>query len=216
MIYLILERFYKTAIKQMPQRDISVTLGDAKTRLSDHLKEQTKTQHQMLEKQIIPLIKAIRITKDYSDLLMYFYTFFGGLELLVDGALHTACLPDYLQRRKISLLSNDLHAMDVPVQPFANGKDLPTIGSHLQALGAMYVMEGSTLGGQHISKMINDQINQVTALAFFNAYKSETQNMWTAFKSAIDEMLLDSSEEAVVIKAANDTFTRFSAWLTHN
>ena len=181
--------------------------------LSDQLKEQTASGHQLLEKQIIPLIKNIRTSGDYAALLMLFYTFFGGLELQVDHAMNSDYLPDYDQRRKISLLGNDLHALNVPVQPFANGHHSPQIENHLQAFGAMYVMEGSTLGGQHIAKMINDKIELPGATSFFNGYKNETQNMWLVFKKAMDAMSTDANEHSVVINAANDTFTRFSNWI---
>ena len=62
--------------------------------LSDQLKEQTKTHHQALEKQIIPLIKGIRTPADYAELLMSFYTYFGGVELLVDSALDRDFMTD--------------------------------------------------------------------------------------------------------------------------
>lgn len=188
----------------------------SRTLLSEQLKDQTKINHQLLEKQIILLIKAIRTTADYSRLLMLFYTFFGGIETLVDKTLNTDCIPDYLQRRKTAFLHNDLCAMNVEAQPFAKAVDLPEINNHLQASGALYVMEGSTLGGPHISKMIRDQINPAKAniLTFFDGYKNETQHMWQAFKIAIDGMVLDKNEQAVVVHAANDTFARFSNWIT--
>lgn len=188
----------------------------SKTLLSEQLKEHTKSQHQLLEKQIIPLIKAIRTTTDYSRLLMLFYTYFGAVELLVDNTLDVEYIPDYPQRRKTALLHTDLDVMNITIQPFATGAYLPAIENHLQAIGAMYVMEGSTLGGLHISKMISLQLQQqnTNAFSFFNGYKDETQQMWHLFKTAIDNMLLKPGEEATVINASNNTFERFANWIS--
>jgi heme oxygenase len=184
--------------------------------LSDQLKEQTKANHQALEKQVIPLIKAIRTTTDYSKVLMLFYTFYGGVELLIDHTLNIDVLPDYLHRRKTASLTNDLYLVNAPAQAFAGENDLPAIINHLQATGAMYVMEGSTLGGLHISRMISQQLNELNANAFtfFNGYQNETKQMWQAFKMAIDGMSLNPAEEAVVVATANETFTRFSKWIS--
>lgn len=187
----------------------------SKALLSEQLKEHTKSQHQILEKKIIPLIKAIKTTNDYSRLLMLFYTYFGAVELLVDNTLDINYMPDYPQRRKTTLLHDDLNAMNITLQPFATGAHLPSIENHLQAIGAMYVMEGSTLGGLHISKMISQQLQQqnTNAFVFFNGYKDQTQQMWQLFKTAIDSMLLKPEEEEVIINASNNTFERFSNWV---
>jgi len=80
-------------------------------------------------------------------------------------------------------------------------------------LGALYVIEGSTLGGTIISKMIKQQlaIPDNKGLSFFNGYGSETEKMWQDFKLFLDRPL-KPAEEAVVIRSANDTFNKFGQW----
>jgi heme oxygenase len=183
--------------------------------LSEQLKENTQTYHQALEKQVILLIKAIQTPGDYGNLINLFYSYFGGVELLVDSSLKIERIPDYPDRRKTASLSHDLFTLGLAKASLAVGNDLPEINNHLQAIGAMYVMEGSTLGGVHISKMIQQRLPSLDAkaLTFFNGYKSDTQTMWQKFKTAIDGEQLQPGEAASVIHAANETFIYFGNWI---
>jgi heme oxygenase (biliverdin-IX-beta and delta-forming) len=182
--------------------------------LSTQLKEQTKVNHQLLEKKMVAQIKSIRTKEDYAKLLSLFYSFFGGLEVAMDNYPDESFLPDQEHRRKSMSLVNDIVELDGTLPAIAEEKKLPKITSHLQTIGAMYVMEGSTLGGRQISKMISQQLNlpMNIGLSFFEGYGDQTENMWNAFKRAIDKMQLSPEEEAIIIDAANDTFLQFSNW----
>jgi heme oxygenase len=186
--------------------------------LSEQLKENTQTNHQALEKQVILLIKAIQTPDDYGNLINLFYSYFGGVELLVDSSLKIERIPDYPDRRKTASLSHDLFTLGIAKASLAVGNDLPQINNHLQAIGAMYVMEGSTLGGVHISKMIQQRLPSLDeqALTFFNGYRSDTQAMWQKFKTAIDGEQLQTGEAAYIIQSANETFIKFANWITRS
>jgi heme oxygenase len=183
--------------------------------LSDQLKEYTKTNHRLLEGKIITRIKAIAKTDDYIQLLLIFYTFFGGLELLIDKSLDTSVIADYLHRRKTASLAADLFHLHTSVKPLAAINYLPVIRNNLQSLGALYVIEGSTLGGSIINKMIHDKL-KLTAndgFTFFGGYGGQTIPMWQTFKQSINQLLLNAGEETIIIEAANETFLRFSNWV---
>ena len=79
----------------------------------------------------------------------------------------------------------------------------------------MYVMEGSTLGGATIARLIASKTNLLTedGLAFFNGYGADTMPMWQTFKNQLDSILLSPEDEYVVIHSANETFARFSDWI---
>ena len=62
--------------------------------LSEKFKEQTKGNHQILEKKLIKKLKLVRTTNEYASLLTYFYSFFGGLELSINQHLDIMHLPD--------------------------------------------------------------------------------------------------------------------------
>lgn len=181
--------------------------------LSEKLKETTKSNHQLLEKKLITNIKSIRTKEDYAALLALFYSFFGGMEKHINQTIDTRSLPDYTERRKAAALAEDLTALEAQKPVLADDESIPEIKNHLQAMGALYVMEGSTLGGKIISKIIRQQLNepQMKGLCFFNSYGDATDEMWQRFKDVIDQPLSPSDEE-VVIKAADETFIRFRHW----
>ena len=175
------------------------------------LKEQTLTQHQQLEKLLVSQIKSVGSRDDYVNLLQLFYTYFGGLEDLINRYISTAQLPDHEQRRKTAALANDIKAFGAQPAAKAAVKDLPQINNVGTALGALYVIEGSTLGGSIISKMISGRIGIDKGLSFFNGYGETGMQMWGIFKDVLNRRPAD--EEAVIVKAANDTFLYFEKWV---
>ncbi|MBE9585570.1 biliverdin-producing heme oxygenase [Mucilaginibacter sp. JRF] len=183
--------------------------------LSEKLKDETKTYHYETEVALIGRIKAIKDKQDYADLLKMFYGYFGGLEKHIDAAIDTTLMDDYHQRRKTSAIADDLQALDAPVPTVAGADNLPVIENHLQALGALYVIEGSTLGGKIISKMIGQKLDASNgeALTFFNSYGEDTVNMWNSFKQKMDAQAKTEAEQAAVVETANSTFKHFASWI---
>jgi len=155
--------------------------------LSEKLKENTKLNHQQLEKKLVTFMRSIRSREDYVQLISLFYSFFGGLELAIDANFDRSGLPDYQLRRKTAALADDLAQLGATLPALAGKNELPTINGHLQALGALYVIEGSTLGGKIISKMMAQQLGLINneGLSFFSGYGAETENMWQIFKTAL-------------------------------
>jgi heme oxygenase len=84
------------------------------------------------------------------------------------------------------------------------------IKNHFNALGALYVLEGSVLGGQVISKMIGRAIGTGSnAFSYFNFYGAQTMEKWAAFKNYLDTIPLTEEQKEYVIRSANDTFENF-------
>jgi heme oxygenase (biliverdin-IX-beta and delta-forming) len=178
--------------------------------LSGELKENTKTDHQQLEKKMVACIRSVKTVKDYTNLLGLFYSYFGGLELSINQHLDTTTLPDYATRRKTGALVNDMTAMGASIPALAIGDELPAITSHFEALGALYVIEGSTLGGSIISKMMAQQLQLTggTGLSFFNGYGDGTMGKWQTFKSVLDDER-NAAHRDSIINTANQTFVKF-------
>ncbi|AMR30675.1 hypothetical protein A0256_04185 [Mucilaginibacter sp. PAMC 26640] len=183
--------------------------------LADKLKEETKINHQILEKALVGNLKAIRSETEYADLLKLFYGYFGGLETRINEFIDTGLLPDSHQRRKTAALGHDLEDLGSDLPAKASGEWLPTIKMHLQALGALYVIEGSTLGGKIISKMMQQHLGLTDkGLSFFAGYGEQTEQMWDTFKEVLNQQAQNPEEEAVVIAAANETFLKFGEWFS--
>ena len=178
--------------------------------LSEELKLKTKEKHQQLEVKIVGAIKAIRKRKDYVDLLQIFAGYFCSLEVLINQALKKELMPDYPLRRKAASLQADLLSMSATLPERISNENLPIIKNNLQAIGALYVMEGSTLGGGVITKMIAAKLPGKKAFTFFKGYGEKTIEMWNSFKTSIDAITLTEEEAAIIIESANETFNKFS------
>lgn len=70
-----------------------------------------------------------------------------------------------------------------------------------EALGALYVMEGSTLGGKVIGKALRRLPNwPISAPSYFDPYGSATGSMWSAFQDYLDSAL-EADADAVIVGA---------------
>lgn len=184
-------------------------------KLSLALKKNTKQQHQELEKVLVKRLKSIRTEADYIDILLRFYGFIRPWEASIGNNIDTALLPDFPERRKIGWLIEDLRHFDA-TEEVAICEDLPLIGNKYQALGSLYVMEGSTLGGQIISDMVSRMLNMEGSqgMVFFKAYGDQTLPMWSRFQHCLDVQVWDDSSRELAEEAAGQTFIKFKNWLT--
>ncbi len=182
--------------------------------LSDKLRTNTSDYHQQTEVMLVTRIKGIDSKSDYAALLGLFYSYFGGLEKLIDNAIDKSQMTDYDHRRKTASLKSDLEYLNAPIPDFAPADALPKIRTHARALGALYVIEGSTLGGKIISKMVTQKLSlpHSAGLSFFNGYGADTDTMWAGFKEQLNGVA-DTDAETEVINAANDTFLCFKEWI---
>ena len=178
--------------------------------LSEKLKENTKIAHIELEKVLVQKIKSIDTTNDYLEILIYFYRFFAPLEKTVISQLEDS-LTDVAQRRKMEWILEDVNYFSASRPKISVYPHTPEISNPLQAIGALYVIEGSTLGGQVICKMVSQRlgIDPENGFSFFSGYGERTASMWEKFKNFINSRSWTPEEEKEVINAAERTFTSF-------
>lgn len=185
--------------------------------LLQRLRSDTKEAHQALEKLIIPRIKNIQNNNDYIELLELFYGYFKPIENLLDKHLGNNEIPEYSNRRKSeSLIKDILAAGGAPSLKTCNV--LPAITNAKEAIGAMYVLEGSTLGGKIISKMIMQclSLSSDEAISFFTGYREDSDRMWSSFTAALNACTNNPEEQHRIAQAANDTFIKFKNWVELN
>lgn len=175
--------------------------------LSTNIKEATKVAHQQLEKIVILRLKSIRSNADYADLLKHFYAYFSTLEQSFAPFMTTELLPDYKERRHSSFLKHDIEALGFSVDdlPVATA---PAIANSLQALAALYVMEGSIMGGSIIVQMLAKG-GITNGVSFFSGYGENTGMMWGKFVAVMNAAANTAEDEAIAIDTANETFQRF-------
>ena len=94
---------------------------------------------------------------------------------------------------------------------------LPRVATFADALGCLYVLEGSTLGGQFIRREVAARLGLTPdrGCAFFAGYGERTGAMWKAFGAAVTAHADARPEDRdVIVAAAVETFTRLDEWFT--
>jgi heme oxygenase len=175
--------------------------------LSTNIKEATSTAHQQLEKKVVVRMKAIRSNEDYAGFLKCFYAYFSEIEKAIAPFITSDILPDYADRRHASFLKNDIEALGGTTDHLP-AVTIPAITNTLQALGALYVMEGSIMGGSIIVQMLAKG-GITKGVSFFSGYGEATPAMWGKFISVLNAQAATATEEAAAITTANETFNHF-------
>jgi heme oxygenase (biliverdin-IX-beta and delta-forming) len=169
----------------------------------------------MLEKHLIGIIKAIRTREQYIHLLRIFYGLYQTLEVEMEQYLTNELIPDIKQRRKSDALLQDIKDLGGNEMQPAVQADIPVITNYAQALGAAYVLEGSTLGGLIIAKIIKTQLPDIPAdkgFSFFTCYGEDAQNMWKKFRTYL-LALTRKEDQDIAAETARKTFLTFKAWI---
>lgn len=177
--------------------------------LHARLKLETASLHDQIEAQspMKRLLSPDLTQAEYARALNVIWDIYDELEpALQNNQELLAALPDLHQRGKLVSLRNDLRALGQTVfWERTQGQY-----SYAKALGTMYVLEGSTLGGQVITKnlrrhaFIGDH-----NLQFFNHYGSETMNYWRTFLAVLAQA--NPSLEDEIVESAKNAFKRFAA-----
>ncbi|WP_412469129.1 biliverdin-producing heme oxygenase [Pedobacter sp. KLB.chiD] len=176
--------------------------------LSTNIKEATKVAHQNLEKQVVLKLKSIRNNADYADLLKHFYAYFSHIEETIKPYITESILPDYAERRNSAYIKADILELGSEISDLPD-TTVPKIENAVQALGALYVLEGSIMGGSIIVKMLEKGgVNQ--GISFFSGYGEATGKMWGNFIAVLNAQARTEEEEKQAINAANQTFEHFA------
>lgn len=183
----------------------------ATSQIAQVVKNKTASLHQEVEHILLPKLQTIRSFEDYVLILRMFYGFFHPLEEKIHAYISSEVLPDIAQRRTSSLIITDLDNLQLHV-PLTICKHLPEINSTATAFGALYVLEGSTLGGKMIAKMLaksDGPAIPAEALHFFSGYQQFTGKMWTSFVEALNKQ----TDTDVIVHSANQTFYHLKHWM---
>lgn len=175
--------------------------------LSTNIKEATKEAHLNLEKKVVQKMKAIRSNEDYADFLKHFYAYFNKVEQAIAPYITAELLPDHAERRNSEYLKKDIEDLgfDVTELPAATA---PKISNTLEALGALYVMEGSIMGGPIIVKML-EKGGITKGVSFFSGYGEATGVMWAKFIAVMNAQAATEADETLAIQSADATFSNF-------
>ena len=177
--------------------------------VSTKIKEATHEAHQQLEKVVVLQLKSIRNQSDYSQVLKNFYVYFSKVEQAIAPYITAKELPDLEDRRNSQYLRKDIEELggDLSSLPAAIA---PDINSLEEAFGALYVLEGSIMGGPYIVQMLQ-KYGMTKGFHFFSGYGENSKVMWSSFINVIDQLACTDQQKLDMINASIKTFKLFEA-----
>lgn len=180
--------------------------------LTNELKTYTYPEHQAAEKKMILVLRKIHTMEDYGHMLRWMYSFYAPLETLIRKQLTPDLLPDINKRIRAGYLLRDLREIGAPNLEFRTCREFPPIDSAGKAIGALYVLEGSTQGGRIIAGILQSRLGVNIPTSYFNGYGDENSHMWQAYKDFLDQ-LRTPEQQHTILEAAKATFITFKNWI---
>ncbi|MCJ2014835.1 biliverdin-producing heme oxygenase [Methylobacterium sp. J-076] len=174
------------------------------------LRAATASAHAALEEEL-GWEARVATLDGYRGLLARLHGFHAAWEPAIGAALGDGAFFD--SRRRVGALDRDLGFLGLSAQDIAG---LPrarpiALGGAAEAMGALYVLEGSTLGGRVIGRHIMATHGLAgDGLAYYSGHAAGTGAMWSAFRTRLEAF--DGDGDAVVA-AANATFDAMRMWL---
>lgn len=178
--------------------------------LAERLRTETDPQHRSLEAGL-----GFDLHDPSQGLAMAMLRGFYGVLRPLEPAMMALVPPALADRGKLALLRRDLLALGM------NGAEIDAIPSPAapwlpqtrpEALGALYVMEGSTLGGKLIVKALRRLPDwPLAAQSYFDPYGAETGARWQTFKLHLNSTAPQDGD--AVVEAAKRTFALLEQWM---
>lgn len=182
------------------------------------LKVETRPHHERAER-VVRLLSPDLTLSGYRRHLEALHGLHASLEARLAERLAGLATELRLEERwKLPLLEADLRELGHDEASLARLPRLappPSLPGVPEALGALYVLEGSTLGGQLILRHLRRHFEGVSAggFAFFRAYGEAVGPMWKSFGEALLRLCPEPALAPRVVRGAQDTFEAFEAWL---
>ncbi|MHB8287063.1 MAG: biliverdin-producing heme oxygenase, partial [Caulobacteraceae bacterium] len=169
-------------------------------KLMARLRTETRQAHDAIEG-ALDLDAALATRDAYRRLLIRFYVFHAGWEPALAGLIGDAAFVE--PRRKQGLLGADLADLGLTaaqIAALAPCAPSPPLASISEAFGAMYVLEGSTLGGQLISRQVAARLGlgPDDGARYYHAYGRDVGAMWRAFGQRLNQAAPELDADQVV------------------
>lgn len=186
--------------------------------LLPELKNQTADCHAALEKQM-DIGRHFQDRVAYTQLLEKFLGLYDPLEQQLSGRSNWQEQGwNFESRRKTGWLHDDLSSLGLSEDEQASlprCTDLPELANAAQAVGCLYVLEGSTLGGQVISRLLKRELDvePQNGGRFFSGYGEDTGPHWRQFGQWAEAWAdRNPGREQEAVLGARKTFDCFARW----
>lgn len=177
------------------------------TVIHEGLRASTHNEHRALE--ALPLMRRITgpapSLSDYVDYLSRQWL----LHQAIESELKRWVAPEWVESRlvKSGWLSQDLAQMGVSPQQTAIAWTKPL--DRWEALGAMYVLEGATLGVRSVARSVLRGVAHSDANRFMEGYGDLTGAYWREFLGQLAEV--PNTESGALARGAHAVFAAYIA-----
>lgn len=170
------------------------------------LRAETRPQHEALEAALDLLSPRLDLAR-YQHILLGFDAFWREWQPRAHGLL--AAEPDLIRgrdRRPALAADRDFFGLDATQLP--GTAPLPDMINADAALGSLYVMEGSTLGGQVIARHLESHLGlrDGRGYRYFLGYGTSNGAMWAAMRARLAKHPTNGVVADRAVMAAKQTF----------
>lgn len=184
----------------------------SKGTLADRLKVETAPLHLSVEQQV-RLPDSVRTKAEYGELLQRLLTFHRAFEV----ALGVPIWSEEWIRIGITLgdhtrstdLMDDLAYFDKMTVSQEEAEQVsPIFNSFAEAVGGLYVIEGSSLGGKILAPLFRAHLGEIPT-RYYENYGRDHPQPWRSVQSALARFEKEYEDTDEVITGAAVTFRRF-------
>lgn len=183
-------------------------MDDALSRLRDA----TREAHERLEGRL-DILSRMQTLEGRRALVRGFHGLHAGAEAVLAPWLDGIEGLDFVHRRRTARLAEDLAELNAgpPLAPCPVAAPRSTA----EALGLLYVLEGSSLGARVIRKQAAAQGQDMTGLSFLDPYGPQVGEKWKSFLAVLArECPADDDQAKVdVVRGGAAGFGYAESWL---
>ncbi|WP_406854421.1 biliverdin-producing heme oxygenase [Alsobacter sp. KACC 23698] len=176
--------------------------------LLTRLRTETRAAHDRIESDLDMLGPGLTLER-YGALVARFHAFFRIWEPRIGELVGDEAF--FGPRRKLPLLEADLAALGLA--PLRQTPRIPRLDDVEEAMGSLYVLEGSTMGGQVIAKSLERRLGLAgPGATYFASYGRDVAARWRAFQDILASLSSPAADDRIVC-AALATFESLQACL---
>ena len=178
--------------------------------IMSRLKEETAQAHKDTEKYSYgaEIMSGALTLEQYGEILLKNYWLHRHFEPIISANSDLNALFDSRlnERMKLNAIIEDLKKLAIQIPTDWDGLVKPD--NIAQCLGAMYVLEGSALGGAMIHRVLSKNVGiaEKNAFGFYTFYGQNLGPMWKEFGEIVTKFALNEVLEEEIVQFANETF----------
>ena len=130
------------------------------------------------------VIERLSTLEGRREMLPRYFRMHRAAERLARPWLADVPTLDLDGRERLGLVAADLDALELE-HPAEDEPPAP-LASRAEAMGVLYVLEGSTLGGRMIKKAVHARGCDLTGLSFLDPYGRDTGARWREFVTVLE------------------------------